>query len=152
MEIELRKLEPTDFEDYWPLISDTQLAAAAGFLPVQGIFAGQVMFQAALTRDLTYLIIYQGMVIGSIAFEADNTLSQCLEIGYLLLPEYWNQGLMTQAVTQAIAIAFKKLHIQTLWARVIEPESASAAVLRKNGFIQQKHLPNESSYKFILQC
>ena len=57
------------------------------------------------------------------------------ELGYLLLTEYWNRGIMTRAVEEICQIAFDKLELIRITANVYEPNIASARVLEKNGFI-----------------
>ncbi|MDD7050485.1 MAG: GNAT family protein [Lachnospiraceae bacterium] len=56
-------------------------------------------------------------------------------LGYLLLTEYWNRGIMTRVVEEICQIAFDKLELIRITANVYEPNIASARVLEKNGFI-----------------
>lgn len=151
MQIDVRPLRPTDFEGYWPLISDPQLACEAGFWAVEDVFAGQMMFQAALARKMTYVVVYQQQIVGSIAFEADTTKPTWFEIGYVLLPEYWYRGIMTAAVAHGLKIAIKNLRCQGLWAKVTTANEASAKVLCKNGFIQHANGELDGMTKFIWQ-
>jgi RimJ/RimL family protein N-acetyltransferase len=91
-------------------------------------------------------MLMDGIIIGSISVErkADNGLEG--ELGYMLLKEYWNQGLMTQAVGQICEIAIKELGINRITASVYHPNLASQRVLLKNGFIHE-----ETMYKAIIK-
>ncbi|CAH0419418.1 GNAT family N-acetyltransferase [Periweissella ghanensis] len=151
MQIEVRPLQPTDFEGYWPLISDPHLAREAGFWAVEDVFAGQMMFQAALARKMTYVVIYRQQIVGSIAFEADATKPLWFEIGYVLLPAYWHRGIMTTAVAQGLDLAMADLHCQGLWAKVTTTNVASANVLIKNGFQQQMNQGADGTTKYLWQ-
>lgn len=151
MEIEVRSLQPTDFDGYWPLISNPKLADAAGFWAAEDKFAGQMMFQAALRRQLTYLVIYKQQIVGSVAFETDGTNTHRFEIGYVLLADFWNLGIMTAAVGQATKLAVEDLLCQELWAKVATVDSASAKVLQKNGFKPQGVSQLDGTVKFIWQ-
>lgn len=129
----VRKLQVADFENYWPLISDASLAQAAGFWAVTDKFSGQMMFNAALQRDLTYLIELDNVIVGSISFEHINEYE--LEVGYLLLTQYEGRGIMTTALGIAIDKVFTTLHCQRLVAYVPIANLASKKVLQKNKFI-----------------
>lgn len=139
----LKALRPTDFGNYWPLISDDMLAQQAGFLAVQDELAGQMMFGAALQRQMTYLIWLDDQVVGSVAFERLDDEDTKLEIGYMVLPAFWGQGIAQQAVLQAQIIAQTKLACIDLYAFVVPDNHASIAVLDKAGF---QRLTNSSGY------
>ncbi len=55
----------------------------------------------------------------------------------MLLKDYWNRGLMSQAVGQVCEIAIKELGLNRITANVFHPNLASQRVLMKNGFIQE---------------
>jgi RimJ/RimL family protein N-acetyltransferase len=55
----------------------------------------------------------------------------------MLLKDYWNRGLMSQAVRQVCKIAIKELGLNRITANVFHPNLASQRILLKNGFIQE---------------
>lgn len=59
------------------------------------------------------------------------------ELGFWLLPEYWNQGLMYEAVDACINFTFNELRLHRLEAYVETPNLASAALLKKLCFQQE---------------
>ena len=82
-------------------------------------------------------VVVNGNIIGSVSVErkADNKLDG--ELGYMLLKEYWNRGIMTQAVRQACDVAIKELGLNRITANVYHPNVASQHILLKNGFVQE---------------
>ena len=76
-------------------------------------------------------IICEGKLIGSISVEKKDDDA---EIGYMLLNEYANKGIATEAVKQICPIAFNTLSLERITAYVFQPNIASTRVLQKNGF------------------
>ena len=84
-------------------------------------------------------IVYDGKPIGSISVEKKDDDA---EIGYMLLNEYSNKGIGTEAVRQVCSIAFKILSLEHITANVFQPNIASIRVLLKNGFKYKGAIPN----------
>ena len=86
-----------------------------------------------------WAIVYDGKLIGSISVEKKDDDA---EIGYMLLNEYSNKGIGTEAVRQVCSIAFKVLSLEQITANVFQPNIASIRVLLKNGFKYKSAIPN----------
>ena len=84
-------------------------------------------------------IVYDVKLIGSISVEKKDDDA---EIGYMLLNEYSNKGIGTEAVRQVCSIAFKILTLEQITANVFQPNIASRRVLLKNGFKYKGAIPN----------
>lgn len=84
-------------------------------------------------------IVYDGKLIGSISVEKKDDDA---EIGYMILNEYTNKGIATEAVKQICSIAFKALSIEQITANVFQPNIASIRVLLKNDFKYKGVIPN----------
>jgi RimJ/RimL family protein N-acetyltransferase len=56
------------------------------------------------------------------------------EIGYWLAPQFWGEGIMTNAVAAFVKYAFEQFELSRLTAHVFSGNIASARVLEKNGF------------------
>ena len=84
-------------------------------------------------------IVYDRKLIGSISVEKKDDDA---EIGYMLLNEYSNKGIGTEAVRQVCSIAFKILSLEQITANVFQPNIASIRVLQKNGFKYKGAIPN----------
>ena len=81
-------------------------------------------------------IAADGKIVGKISVEQKSDV-YCKdgEIGYLLMTDYWSRGIMTEAVRQMCAAAFKELDIVRITGLVYAPNTASIRVLEKNGFV-----------------
>ena len=84
-------------------------------------------------------IVCDGKPIGSISVEKKDDDA---EIGYMLLNEYTNKGIATEAVKQICTIAFKILSLEQITANVFPQNIASIRVLQKNGFKYKGAIPN----------
>ena len=97
-----------------------------------------------VTDNDTITGIYRAIVcdrklIGSISVEKKDDDA---EIGYMLLNEYSNKGIGTEAVRQVCSIAFKILSLEQITANVFQPNIASIRVLQKNGFKYRSAITN----------
>lgn len=83
-------------------------------------------------------LLIDDKIVGSISVEQKQDVYRLDgELGYFLLDDYWNKGVMTEAVRQMCTIAFTKLGLNRISANVFQPNVASQKVLLKNGFIQE---------------
>jgi ribosomal-protein-alanine N-acetyltransferase len=68
------------------------------------------------------------------------------EMGYMLLPEFQGQGIVSEAIAAVIDYGFKMMKLHSIEA-IIDPENhASARVLEKNGFLKEAHLKENEFY------
>lgn len=81
-----------------------------------------------------------GMVIG------EDVHRHVAELGYWLAEPFWNQGIMTQAVTRIVEYAFTNLNLYRITAEPHEGNNASVRVLEKAGFQYEGRL-RTSAYK-----
>ena len=83
-------------------------------------------------------LVIDGRIVGSISVERRTGIYRLDgELGYMLLKDYWNRGLMSQAVGQVCDIAIKELSLNRITASVFHPNMASKRILQKNGFVQK---------------
>lgn len=83
-------------------------------------------------------VVVDGKIVGSVSVERKADIYKLDgELGYMLLNDYWNRGLMTQAVGQVCEIAIKELGLNRITANVFQPNLASQRILLKNGFVQE---------------
>ena len=62
------------------------------------------------------------------------------EIGYMLLPEFHGQGIITEVVKLLIDYGFNEMKMHSLEAIIDPRNTASARVLEKNNFVKEAHL------------
>ncbi len=73
------------------------------------------------------------------------------EIGYMLLPEFQGQGIITEVVKLLVDYGFNEMKMHSLEAIIDPRNTASARVLEKNNFVKEAHLIENEFYegKFI---
>jgi ribosomal-protein-alanine N-acetyltransferase len=82
-------------------------------------------------------------IIGHYRIQPENY--RC-EIGYMVLPEYWGKGIVTEAIKVVLEYGFEDLQMHSIEA-VIDPENkASEQVLLKNGFVKEAHILENEFY------
>ena len=78
-------------------------------------------------------------VIGSVSFHRIEKENHRGELGYMIHPDYWGKGLVTEAAAAAVHYGFKGLHFHSIEA-IIDPDNvASARVLEKLNFVKEAH-------------
>jgi len=76
-------------------------------------------------------------IIGHYRLQPEN--HRC-EIGYMILPQYNGQGIVSEAIKLVLEYGFDDLQMHSIEA-VIDPENrASERVLQKNGFVKEAHI------------
>lgn len=82
-------------------------------------------------------------IIGNFRIEPENYRA---EIGYMLLPEFHRQGIISEAVARVVSYGFGEMNLHSIEA-VIDPENhASAKALEKNQFVKEAHLKENVFY------
>ena len=89
-------------------------------------------------------------IIGTIGFmwiQADNSAA---EVGYSLAREFWNRGIMTEALRAVIDYGFGRLNLNRIEAQHETSNPASGAVMRKCGMAREgtlrQRLYNKGKY------
>lgn len=74
-----------------------------------------------------------GKVIGFCGFKNDDRI-QATDLGYRMLPEFWGQGLATEACTACLQYAKQHMALDRILGEVVVQNTNSANVLEKLGF------------------
>ncbi|SEA71345.1 ribosomal-protein-alanine N-acetyltransferase [Flavobacterium gillisiae] len=69
------------------------------------------------------------------------------EIGYMLLPEHSGQGIITEAIKEAVKYGFEVMKLHSIEAIIAPENHGSAKVLEKNNFIKEAHLKENEFYE-----
>jgi len=80
-----------------------------------------------------------GALVGCCGFRPRPSPPGALELGFLLRPEFWGQGLATEAALAAVRHAFGTLGVSAIFAGHHPENTGSRHVLEKLGF-QQTHV------------
>ena len=83
-------------------------------------------------------IVMDGQPIGSISVEQKEDVYRIDgEIGFMLHGNYYNKGIMTEAVRQMCIIAFRDLPIERITANIFQPNAATSRFKLKKVAIQR---------------
>lgn len=61
------------------------------------------------------------------------------EIGYILHPQYWNRGMMKEAVLAVVDYGFSQIKLHSIEGRINPDNAVSGYVLEKTGFVKEAH-------------
>ena len=79
------------------------------------------------------------LLIGTIGFWRIEKFHYRAEIGYMLLPEYFNKGYMTEAIRRVADFGFNEMNLHSIEANINPANAASAAILLKTGFVKEAY-------------
>lgn len=93
------------------------------------------MVDSEFVGTLFRAVVADGKVVGQVQIiRPRGNHSVDGELGFVMLPEYCNKGIATEAVRLIVEEAFDRLPYERISAVVYEPNIASIRVLEKNGF------------------
>ena len=78
-----------------------------------------------------------GEIIGTIGFMWIQSDNSAAEVGYSLARNYWNRGIMTEALKAVIDYGFGRLNLNRIEAQHETTNPASGAVMRKCGMVHE---------------
>ena len=82
-----------------------------------------------------YGIVVDGEAVGNIGFTRSEDIERfTAEVGYYIGEDYWGQGIMSAALSEAVEDYFKTTEVVRLFATPFDYNKASAKVLEKAGF------------------
>jgi len=99
---------------------------------------GQAFIEYANHDDPIHIfaIDIDGQAIGGIGIHPQGDIHRKnAELGYWLAEPYWGQGIISNAIKQAVDFAFATYDIDRVFARPFGTNTASHKVLEKNNFI-----------------
>ncbi|KRN25475.1 GNAT family N-acetyltransferase [Lacticaseibacillus camelliae] len=79
-----------------------------------------------------WVIEQDGVFLGAVECHLHQDI-EAVEIGYLLLPKYWGQGVATEAARAVMQLAFGPLEAQSVLIGCDESNQQSASVARRLG-------------------
>jgi len=87
------------------------------------------------TEISDFCIVVHGEAIGNIGFVRGTDVERFnAEVGYWISERYWNQGITSEALADAIQYYFEHTEVIRIFATVYEYNLASMRVLEKVGF------------------
>lgn len=86
-------------------------------------------------------------LIGTVGFWQLMKAHYRAEIGYMLHPDFWRQGLMEEAVAAAIDYGFNKMKLHSIQANINPGNSASGGLLEKLGFVREAYFKEDYYFR-----
>ena len=140
----LRKLTMRDADDIYRYSRDVEVARHVLWEAHRNIGESRAYLRYMLRRyrnhePASWGIEYRqtGQIIGTIGFMWIQSDNSAAEVGYSLAQEYWNHGLMTEALRAVIAHGFGSMNLNRIEAQHETTNPASGAVMRKCGMVKE---------------
>ena len=151
----LRTWKITDLDDFFEYASVDGVGEKAGWEHHKNKDESLEILKMFIDEKKVFAIILKEnqKAIGSIGVkecrqDLDKNLENLLgrELGYVLSKDYWNKGIMTEAVSKVIEYCFKILKLNYLIATCFNYNIASKRVLEKLNFKYYKDIKIETRY------
>ena len=81
----------------------------------------------------------ENKIIGTIGFHRVEKEHYRAEVGYMLHPDHWNTGIMSEAITIVIDHGFNKMQLHSIEAIINPDNDVSRKLLKKFGFIKEAY-------------
>jgi ribosomal-protein-alanine N-acetyltransferase len=98
--------------------------------------------------DINWAVTEKGTdkCIGIMGFYRTQPEHHRTELGYMITPEHWGKGYVTEAVTVLLDFAFNSLQFHSIEAVIDSRHIASERVLQKVGFVKEAHFKENFYY------
>jgi [ribosomal protein S5]-alanine N-acetyltransferase len=102
---------------------------------------GRIMSGYEKNEAIAWAVTLKGVekLIGMIGYHRIYPEHYRAEIGYQLVMEYWNKGIMNEAAAAVIAYGFHGLNYHSIEANVNPENTASIRLLEKNNFKREAY-------------
>lgn len=90
-------------------------------------------------------------MIGSIGYWRTDLANHRAEMGYMLHPDYWRRGIVSEALKATINFGFKEIKLHSILANVSPDNKASQQILLKHGFVKEAYFKEDHYFngKFL---
>ena len=104
--------------------------------------AHEFLHQATVEKPTTkFCIDIEGATAGGIGIRLGEDVHRHVgQLGYWLGEEFWDRGIMTEAVSEFVNHCFNKFPLHRIYAEAYANNPASARVLEKAGFVLEGRL------------
>lgn len=85
-------------------------------------------------------------LIGTIGYHRIEKEHYRAEVGYMILPKYWNKGITSEAMTKVLDFGFNEIGLHTIEANINPANEISQKLLKKFNFIKEGYF--RESYFF----
>ncbi len=156
----LRPLRMSDARDLYayardPLVSKHVLWTAHRSVSDSRRFlrAGIRQYSRGFPGSFAIVLRENSRMIGTIGFMWINSEYRSCEVGYSLSRDYWNRGLMTEALREVIRYAFDTLSLNRIECQHETDNPASGRVMEKAGMrfegVMRQRIRNKGAYSDV---
>lgn len=85
-------------------------------------------------------------LIGTISFHRIEKEHFRAEVGYMLFPEYWNKGLLSEAMKAVLDFGFNTVKLHSIEGIINPKNLISAKLLQKFGFVKEAYFKESFFY------
>jgi ribosomal-protein-alanine N-acetyltransferase len=139
----LRDWKMSDLDDYFKIMSNPNVAIPEGSLPQKSKDECLPTFKYLLQAKNNYALVFKETmkVIGSVGLNEDADGNEnARNLGFCLDEEYWNQGIMTEALRTIISNAVEITPMLSMGH--VRGNTKTEHIAKKLGFIYTKTFPN----------
>jgi RimJ/RimL family protein N-acetyltransferase len=140
--IYLRKLRLSDAESFFTNIKDLEISLWSTNIPYpypkerakRFIRKTHRRLKANSHSNLGIVLKSSEKVIGTVGINNIDWEKKDASLGYWIGKRYWGKGLAQEALQLAMTFAKEELKLKNIFANVIDQNTRSMGVLKKNGF------------------
>ncbi len=133
-----RAMTPDDAQALFAFGGNAEVMRMTGEPPLESVEAARKAIESYADFDQVgygrwaCVLKSTGQIIGfnGLKYLADLDL---VDVGYRFLPQYWGQGIATEASRASIQFGFKTLNLDAIYGFVLPGNAASIRVLEKSG-------------------
>ena len=135
----LRPFTREDRDDLYAYARDPRVGLPAGWSPHRSPEESLEVIETVFAAPYVFAVVEAatGRVIGSAGYTGRSRKEFAAvndEIGYALHPDYWGQGLMTQAVRALMGMGFAERKLACIWCSHYVGNIRSKRVMERCGF------------------
>ncbi len=150
----LRKIEPWDEADMYAYCADPEVSRYTSWSAHPGIDYTRSFIEWLTGKYNDGQVAPWGIVekasgtlIGTIGFVHWEPAHAKAELGYALSREYWNRGIMSEAVRRILSFGFETMGLIRIEARCLPDNTGSSRVMEKVGMSYEGRLRKQAAVK-----
>ncbi|HKG05392.1 MAG TPA: GNAT family N-acetyltransferase [Pedobacter sp.] len=147
----LRQMLRSDSPSFYELRTNAQVMQYIDRVQHKNLEESEAMIQkinegfvngANIIWAITFKIQPQQM-IGNIGYWRTDLPNHRAEIGYMLHPDHWRQGIISEALRPVIDFGFNTLGLHSICANINPGNQASRQLLIKHGFVKEAYFKED---------
>ena len=136
----LRKIRPIDAEDMFSYASLPQVTKFLSWCEHPDLIHTkryitylETRYRACQFFDFAIVLKRSGRMVGTVGFVSIDEANNLAEVGYVLHPDFWNLGIMTEALSCLLRFGFEEVGLHRIEAVYMSENLASRRVMEKCG-------------------